>query len=136
KKSKAAAGEVIVRWATWKERGLLLAALLVGTGVFGWILAAGGWSWNPYPDAYIFIGSVVAMYAQGLSVVVFWLVWLVVELVGLPLAVADGLVFSGAVYLSFLVMVVLGLIVWSKRSKQTHSPPDRSATAIGRDPDD
>jgi nicotinamide mononucleotide transporter len=86
KKSKAAAGEVLVRWASWKERAILLAALAIGTGVFGWVLAAGGWSWNPYPDAYIFIGSIVAMYAQGRAIVEFWFVWLAVDLVGIPLA--------------------------------------------------
>ena len=86
KKSKAASGEVLVRWATWKERAILLAALVIGTGVFGWVLALGGWSWNPYPDAYIFIGSIVAMYAQGRAIVEFWFVWLAVDLVGIPLA--------------------------------------------------
>ncbi|MDN5909160.1 MAG: nicotinamide mononucleotide transporter family protein, partial [Brevibacterium sp.] len=135
KKSREAAGEVLVRWASWNERLLLLGALLVGTGVFGYILALGGWSWNPYPDAYIFVGSVVAMYAQGRAIVEFWFVWLAVDLVGIPLAVAGGLVFSGAVYLIFLVMVVLGFIDWSKRSKQTISAPHLGATDINRGPD-
>ena len=136
KKSKAASGEVLVRWATWKERAILLAALVIGTGVFGWVLALGGWSWNPYPDAYIFIGSIVAMYAQGRAIVEFWFVWLAVDLVGIPLAVAGGLVFSGVVYLFFLVMVIVGLVDWSKRSKQTISAPHRPATDVGREPED
>src|SRR5699024_12377992 len=92
---------------TGKDLVPVLAALLGRTGVFGWILAAGGWSSNPLPAAYIVIGSVVAMYAQGRAVAEFWFVWLAVDLVGIPLAVAGGLVSSGAVYLFFLVMVVL-----------------------------
>ena len=132
KKSREASGEVLVRWATWKERLLLIGALVLGTAVFGYVLALGGWSWNPYPDAYIFIGSLVAMYAQGRAIVEFWFVWLAVDLVGIPLAVAGGLVFSGAVYLIFLVMVVIGFIDWSKRSRQTISAPHRGATDINR----
>ena len=134
RKSTAAVGEVTVRWATWKERLLLLTALVVGTAGFGAILAAGGWSWNPYPDAYIFIGSLVAMYAQGRAVVEFWFVWLAVDLVGIPLAIMGGLVFSGAVYLIFLVMVIIGLIDWAKRSSQTISHPAGPATEVSSGP--
>ena len=75
-KSKSETGSIEVRWATWKERAVLLAALIVGTAVFGTVLKLGDWSWNPYPDAYIFIGSLVAMYAQGKAIVEFWFVWL------------------------------------------------------------
>ena len=136
RKSQEVKGEVVVRWATWKERIGLIAALVIGTAVFGYILSVGGWSWNPYPDAYIFIGSLVAMYAQGRAIVEFWFVWLAVDLVGIPLAVAGGLVFSGAVYLIFLVMVILGLIDWAKRSKQTISAPHLGATDVTRGPEE
>ncbi len=131
--SRAEAGEVIVRWASLRERLLLIGLLLGGTAGFGYILDLGGWSWSPYPDAYIFIGSLVAMYAQGRAIVEFWFVWLAVDLVGIPLAIAGGLVFSGAVYLIFLVMVVIGFVDWSRRSKQTISAPHLTATEITRD---
>lgn len=123
KRSREQTGEIRIRWATWKERILLILALLVGTVGFGTILSAGGWSWNPYPDAYIFIGSLVAMYAQGRAIVEFWFVWLAVDLVGIPLAIMGGLAFSGIVYFIFLIMVVVGIVDWAKRSRQTISSP-------------
>lgn len=133
KRSKEEVGEVRVRWATWKERLVLIIALLVGTVGFGAVLAAGGWSWNPYPDAYIFIGSLVAMYAQGRAIVEFWFVWLAVDLVGIPLAISGGLLFSGIVYLVFLVMVIVGIVDWARRSRQTiSSPVSGSQTMSGR----
>ena len=134
-KEQAASGEIEVRWGTWSERLVLLGFLLVGTAVFGTVLAWGGWSWNPYPDAYIFVGSLAAMVAQGRAIVEFWLVWLLVDLVGIPLAIMGGLVFSGAVYLVFLVMVIVGIVDWSRRSRQRiASPSDLSPDVSRPDP--
>lgn len=129
-KSKSETGSIEVRWATWKERAVLLAALIVGTAVFGMVLKLGDWSWNPYPDAYIFIGSLVAMYAQGKAIVEFWFVWLAVDLVGIPLAVMGGLLFSGIAYFIFLIMVLMGMRDWAKRSRQTISSPSSAAATI------
>lgn len=126
-------GQVVIRWATWKERFALIAALLLGTLAFGSLLAWGGWSWNPYPDAYIFVGSLVAMYAQGRAIVEFWFVWLAVDLVGIPLAISGGLLFSGVVYFIFLVMVILGLRDWSRRSHHVASSPSGQAQTFKRE---
>lgn len=124
-------GEVVVRWATWKERIVLLAALVLGTAAFAAVLHAGNWSWNPIPDAYIFVGSVVAMYAQGKAIVEFWFVWLAVDLVGIPLAIAGGLVFSGVVYFIFLIMVLIGLRDWARRSTRRAAFPQGPARDLG-----
>lgn len=130
KRAREEAGEITIRWATWKERLLLVAVLAVGTAGFGFVLALGGWSWNPYPDAYIFIGSLVAMYAQGRAIVEFWFVWLAVDLVGIPLAIMGGLVFSGIVYGIFFVMVIVGIVDWAKRSRQRVSHPAAPASDV------
>lgn len=130
KRSREESGEIRVRWATWPERLLLVAALAAGTAGFGWILAVNDWSWNPYPDAYIFIGSLVAMYAQGRAIVEFWFVWLAVDLVGIPLAIMGGLLFSGIVYFIFLIMVIVGIIDWAKKSNQTIASPAEPAQTI------
>ncbi|WP_035281255.1 nicotinamide mononucleotide transporter family protein [Brevibacterium album] len=135
KAAKEEAGEVQVRWGTWKERIWLIAVLAAGTAGFGALLDWGGWSWNPYPDAYIFVGSLVAMVAQGRAIVEFWFVWLAVDLVGIPLAISGGLLFSGIVYLIFLVMVIIGIVDWGRRSKQRiSSPHDISADVSRPDP--
>lgn len=133
KKSREESGEVRVRWATTSERVLLVVALLVGTLGFGCILHLGNWSWNPFPDAYIFVGSLVAMYAQGKAVVEFWFVWLAVDLVGIPLAIMGGLLFSGIVYFIFLIMVIVGIVDWAKRSRQTVTHPSSRATTFTSD---
>ena len=108
---------VTVRFATGAERLLLLVSLAVGTAAFATLLDLTHTSWAPIPDAYIFIGSVVATLAQARGLVEFWLVWVLVDCVGVPLAWTHGLVVSGAVYGIFLVLCVIGIRDWALRSR-------------------
>ncbi len=105
-------GDVPVRFAGWRERGALIAALATGTLAFAWLLAATGTSWAPLPDSYIFVGSVVATVAQARGLVEFWFVWIAVDIVGVPLAVSHGLVVSGAVYGVFFALCLVGIRDW------------------------
>jgi nicotinamide mononucleotide transporter len=110
--------EVPVRFANWNERFALVVALGLGTVGFALLLEATNASWAPWPDAYIFIGSVVATLAQARGWVEFWLVWVLVDCVGVPLAWEHGLVVSGAVYGVFLVLCAIGIRDWMQRSRQ------------------
>lgn len=112
------ANDVPVRFADWNERLLLLVALGLGTVGFALFLQATNASWAPWPDAYIFIGSVVATLAQARGWVEFWGVWILVDCVGVPLAWTHGLVVSGAVYGVFLVLCAIGVRDWVMRSHQ------------------
>lgn len=109
---------VPVRFATMGERAVLLVLLGVGTAAFAGLLQATHSSYAPIPDAYIFIGSVVATLAQARGWVEFWLVWVLVDLVGVPLAWTHGLVVSGAVYGVFFLMCLVGVRDWAQRSRQ------------------
>lgn len=111
-----------IRSATGRERALLLAVPAAGTVAVALLftfLNARGWnvSWAPWPDAYIFVGSAVATWAQGRALVEFWLVWVAVDVVGVPLAFSSGLVVSGLVYGVFLVMVLIGFRGWQRQSR-------------------
>ena len=123
-------GSVAVRFATWGERGALAGAAAVGT------LAVGGrftlypsLSWDPWPDAYIFVGTVVAMYAQARGMVEFWFAWLLVDLVGVPLNFANGFAFSGFVYVLYGALVLWGLRDWWLRSREAARPVPEGAPA-------
>ncbi|MDB1088881.1 nicotinamide mononucleotide transporter family protein [Streptomyces sp. ACA25] len=117
-------GRVAVRFATRRERGLLAAGAVLGTlAVGGLFTAVPELSWNPWPDAYIFVGTLVAMVAQARGLVEFWFAWLLVDLVGVPLAFSSGLAFSGFVYLVYLVLVLWGLRDWWLRSRRAQAQP-------------
>ncbi|MEQ4716318.1 nicotinamide mononucleotide transporter family protein [Nonomuraea sp. B19D2] len=115
--------QLAVRPAQWWERSLLIGVMLVGTAVVGLLFFVTGLSWGahvPLPkgaflvaaDAYIFVGSAMATWAQGRALVDFWMVWVAVDLVGVPLAFSSGLVVSGWVYGIFFVLVVVGFVKW------------------------
>lgn len=137
RRSRADEGAITVQWATWSQRWTMVATMVLGTAAFAVLLKATDGSFFPaapwhlvLADAWIFVGSVIAMYAQARRVVEFWLVWLAVDLVGVPLAWTSGLYFSGLVYGIFFVMVIIGLRDWAIRSNQRISSPLESAIEV------
>ncbi|MEV7286713.1 nicotinamide mononucleotide transporter family protein [Streptomyces sp. NPDC093252] len=116
-------GRITVRFATRRERAALLAAAAVGTvGVALLFSAHPSLSWDPWPDAYIFVGTVVAMYAQARGMVEFWFAWLLVDLVGVPLNFANGYAFSGFVYVIYGALVLWGMRDWWLRTRKDARP--------------
>ena len=109
---------VAVRTATWRERAVLAGVLVLGTVGTAVVLDALNASWSPWPDAWIFVGTVVAFAGQGLGLVEFWLVWLAVDAVGVPLQLASHLYVSAAVYVVFAVLVLLGLRDWLRTARR------------------
>lgn len=93
-------------------------------------------SWNPWPDAYIFVGTLAAMTAQARGLVEFWFAWLLVDVVGVPLAFSSGLAFSGLVYVVYLGLVLWGLRSWWLRTRTAtaESPAPHQGAAEGAVP--
>ncbi|MEV0372537.1 nicotinamide mononucleotide transporter family protein [Streptomyces sp. NPDC050636] len=129
-RQQAQDGSIAVRFATWRERGLLLAATALGTAAVGTLFTLiPKLSWNPWPDAYIFVGTLAAMVSQARGLVEFWFAWLLVDLVGVPLAFSSGLAFSGFVYVVYLALVVWGMRDWWLRSRAAGRPVLEGAAA-------
>jgi nicotinamide mononucleotide transporter len=121
-----------VRPATGRERTLLIAALAVGTAVVALLFADIPWlqiTWSPTANAYIFVGSAVATFAQSRALVDFWIIWVLVDLVGVPLAIKSGLYVSGAAYGIFFVMVVAGFRNWINQYRRQRRSAELEAVA-------
>ncbi|MFJ1550995.1 nicotinamide riboside transporter PnuC [Streptomyces sp. NPDC088246] len=126
-KRQAQDGSLAVRFATWRERGCLLGGTALGTlAVGGLFTAFPSLSWSPWADAYIFAGTLVAMFAQARGMVEFWFAWLLVDLVGVPLNFHSGLAFSGLIYVVYGALVLWGMRDWWLRSR---TPALEGATA-------
>ena len=113
---------VTPRWATGKQRFLLIAALVFGTALLTPGFRALG-SYEPvWADAWIFMGSLLATYGMAKGWVEFWLIWVAVDLVGVPLLFSAGYYASGLMYVFYGAFTLVGFFVWwrvnSKQRKQ------------------
>ncbi|PFG46595.1 nicotinamide mononucleotide transporter [Amycolatopsis sulphurea] len=122
---------VVVRTGRWTERAAMVTAFAAGTVAMALALQSLDASWAPWPDAAIFVGTLVAFAAQGVGLVEFWGVWLVVDAIGVPLQISSGLYFSAAIYLVFAGLVVHGWISWSRSARRVRAP-EQVTTAADR----
>lgn len=112
--SVTAAGSAAVtpRWAGWPARLGLLVVLLLGTGLLTPLFAALG-SYEPvWADAWIFTGSLLATYGMARGWVEFWLIWVAVDIVGVPLLFSAGYYASGLMYAFYGAFTLTGFFVW------------------------
>lgn len=109
---------VIPQWASWKERLFMIAFMLIGTGVLTPIFRALG-SYEPvWSDAWIFAGSLLATYGMAKGWVEFWLVWVAVDIVGVPLLWSAGYYASAFMYIFYGIFTLIGFFVWWRTRNQ------------------
>ena len=107
------------RWATGRERAAYLAVWGAAVGVcyvaFTQITAGFPAEWWFYlADAWIFVGSMLATYAMARGWNEFWLAWIAVDLVGVPLGFATGYVPTAVMYTFYGMFVIYGFFQWVK----------------------
>lgn len=105
---------VTPHWASNKERLFLLLALFGGTLVLIPIFRALG-SFEPvWADAWIFMGSLLATYGMAKGWVEFWLIWIAVDIVGVPLLISAGYYASAVLYLFYGGFTLVGFFIWMR----------------------
>ncbi|TFD22943.1 nicotinamide riboside transporter PnuC [Cryobacterium sp. TMS1-13-1] len=103
---------VAPHWAGNRTRILLAAGLIAGTLVLTPIFRALG-SFEPvWADAWIFTGSLLATYGMAKGWTEFWLIWVAVDVVGVPLLISAGYYASAVLYLFYGAFTIIGFIVW------------------------
>ena len=137
RKSRGANAPAITpRWATVRERTAYLGVWVGGVLVGQWVFATIGAAW-PAPrwyfwcDAWIFVGSIVATYAMARGWNEFWLAWIAVDLVGVPLLVQSGYLPTAVLYAVYAVFVIYGFVAWVRASRieRPTVEPEAASTA-------
>ena len=116
------------RWATRNERIGLVVAGGVGTVVFSQIFGAIG-SYGQWADAWIFTGSILATYGMARGWTEFWLIWIGVDIVGVPLLLKAGFYPSATLYAVYGGFVIWGFFVWMKAQRE-----ERATAATAESP--
>ena len=122
------------RWATPGERVGYLLASAAGILVLQWVFSVVGAGW-PAPrwyfwcDAWIFVGSMLATYAMARGWNDFWLAWIAVDVVGVPLLWHSGYYPTAVLFVVYAALVVWGFLVWLKAS-QVESTPEQEKVSV------
>ena len=125
------AAAVSPRWASGRERLTLLLAGAAGVLVAWWALTRLG-SFGPLADAWIFVGSMLATYGMARGYLEFWLVWVAVDAVGVPLLLRAGYYPSALLYVVYGAFCVWGFLTWLRLHRSAApSATDPSLEAVG-----
>jgi nicotinamide mononucleotide transporter len=114
------------RWATGGERLAYVAVWVGGLAITQWVFALIGAGfpaprWYYWCDAWIFIGSMVATYAMARGWNDFWLAWIAVDLVGVPLLIHSHFYPTAFLFAVYGGLVIYGFSVWLKVSRTESS---------------
>jgi len=118
-------GDLPVRRATRAEVDTLTAAAVVGTVAVALLLRHGTDSAVPVWDSLVLTLSLVATYGQAQKLLSSWYVWILVDLISVPLYLSRGLVLTAVLYVGFTALCVMGLIGWTRsmRGRQGSALP-------------
>ena len=122
KQRSAGAPAITPRWATATERLQYVVVWVGGVVVTQWVFAqiGAGWPaprWYYWCDAWIFIGSMVATYSMARGWTDFWLAWIAVDMVGVPLLIHSHFYPTAVLFAVYGGLVIYGFFVWLKASR-------------------
>lgn len=110
------------RWASNRTRLILAGSLIFGTAALTPLFGLLG-SYDPvWADAWTFVGSLLATYGMAKGWVEFWLIWVAVDIVGVPLLFSAGYYASGVMYAFYGAFTVIGFFVWKRARKRAEAP--------------
>ncbi|MCW4460133.1 nicotinamide riboside transporter PnuC [Sphingomonas sp. BT-65] len=113
-RSRAEAGEVVVRTLGWQARGAWLAGCAALTGGWGWLMHRLTDAAMPWWDAGVAMTSVAAQILLSRRYLENWVLWIAVDIVAVPLFAMRGLWLTAGVYAILLGLSVWGLIDWRR----------------------
>ncbi|MFF2830433.1 nicotinamide riboside transporter PnuC [Cellulosimicrobium cellulans] len=122
---------VVPRWASWRQRAFLVVALVGGTALLTPVFRALE-SYEPvWADAWIFMGSLLATYGMAKGWVEFWLIWVAVDVVGVPLLISAGFYASAFMYVFYGAFTLVGFFVWWRVNRRAAAEAEAEAAAAG-----
>jgi purine-nucleoside phosphorylase len=111
--------------AEWISVGVVVTA-----GTFGlWAILIRVQGEAPFWDALIATLSIAAQYLLSHKRIENWYLWIVADLISIPLYIVKGIPLTAALYTVFLGMCVVGLVQWWK-AKRTPHPFDEFRRAV------
>lgn len=120
------------RWATKYERLQLIIGAAVLWVIFYFVLKALA-SYGPASDSWILTGSILATYGMARGWTEFWVIWIAVDAVGVPLLFVAGYYPSAIMYIVYMAIVLIGFVSWIKiqrRERDQATPGEDTRTPV------
>ncbi|KTR76661.1 membrane protein [Microbacterium oxydans] len=115
-------GRVVPRWAPTGARIGIVLVMIVGTVALTPLFRLLG-SWEPvWADAWTFVGSLLATYGMAKGWTEFWLIWIAVDVVGVPLLFGSGYYATGLMYVFYGVFTAVGFVIWWRAQRTAAHP--------------
>ncbi|MCC3274988.1 MULTISPECIES: nicotinamide riboside transporter PnuC [unclassified Arthrobacter] len=116
-KSTDGKGDLPIRDGRRAEIAGGLGAVVLATVGIAQILLHGTDSQVPWPDAFVLAASLLATFWQAKKIFQHWYVWIVIDLVSIPLYFSRGLNLTAILYIGFTALCVYGLAGWTRTRK-------------------
>lgn len=89
---------------------LLTSALLLG-----YIMQMNTDADLPYFDAFTTTGSLLAQYLLAKKYLQNWLLWIIVDIVAIPIYLYKGLYYFSFLFFIYLIICIFGYVTWNKK---------------------
>lgn len=95
-----------------------IAIIVIGTLLWGWFMSTKTDASIPYPDAFTTVASLTAQYLLTQKKIDNWIIWMVVNVVAIPMYIYKGLYITAGLFFVYLLLCISGFIEWRKEMKE------------------
>lgn len=113
----------------WPLRTHLIVFAVVGalTGIFGYVLETTTSAALPYLDSFTTWGAVITTFMVTRKVLENWIYWFVIDGVSIYLYLDRGLYLTALLFLTYVVLVVIGFFQWLAIYQREQQNPSKQA---------
>ena len=106
--------ELHVSRATLRTLLITTVFVVVGSYILGSLLATRTNAALPYLDSALTVASLAAQWMMTRKILENWIIWIVLDVIYVPMFLSRGLFATSVLYAIFLVLAILGLITWRR----------------------
>ena len=100
-----------------KAKFVVASVVLIGTLLLGYSVSRFTDAELPFFDAFTTSGSLVAQYLLAKKYLENWILWIIVDIVAIPVYIYKELYYVAFLFLVFLVICSWGYLEWKKKMK-------------------